>query len=138
MNIFFTASVRGGRSQQPQYEHVVKVLERYGAVFSEHVSDSTLSQYGETDLQSADILAREKGALAKCDIVVAEVTTPSLGVGYLIAYATSLGKRAIALYCGEDTLKLSAIIKGDSHVETHAYKTGADVEKILETVFRTI
>ena len=85
MNIFFTGSIRGGRADQPRYSLIVKILERYGTVLSRHIQDEELSQYGETNLSAKEILERERGTLAKSDIVVAEVTTPSLGVGYLIA-----------------------------------------------------
>ena len=134
MNIFFTGSIRGGRAHQPKYALIVKALERHGTVYSQHVQDEALSQYGETGLSGREILERERGALGKCDIVVAEVTTPSLGVGYLIACATSLRKKVIALYFGGDALKLSAIIKGDPGVELHTYKTDEDIEKILGEV----
>ena len=117
MNIFFTGSIRGGRAQQPEYAFIVKALEKYGTVFSEHVSDEKISEYGETRLSAKEVLTREREALQKCDIVVAEVTTPSLGVGYLVGEATSLGKSVVALYAGENTLKLSAIIKGDPNVK---------------------
>ena len=131
MNIFFTASIRGGRADQPRYALIVEALKKHGTVFSSHVSDEALSQYGETNLSAGEILERERDALIKCDIAVAEVTTASLGVGYLIACATSLQKKVIALYCGDDTLKLSAIIKGDRGVEVRTYKTDHDIERII-------
>ncbi|MBC7836377.1 nucleoside 2-deoxyribosyltransferase [Acetobacteraceae bacterium] len=135
MNIFFIGSIRGGRADQPRYARIVKILEQYGSVFSHHVSDETLSQYGETELSGKEILERELETLAKNDAIVAEVTTPSLGVGYLIARATSLEKKVIALYCGDDALKLSAIIKGDPRVEVHTYKADEEIENLLVEIF---
>lgn len=131
MKIFFTASVRGGRSEQPHYAVIIKALEKYGTVLSRHVSSVVLSQYGETALSGPEVLNRETQALEEGDIVVADVTTPSLGVGYMIARASLLGKRIIALYGGDDLLLLSSIIKGDPHVEVHTYKTEQDIEDIL-------
>jgi 2'-deoxynucleoside 5'-phosphate N-hydrolase len=138
MNIFFIGSIRGGRALQPQYASIVKMLEKYGSVSEQHVSDDAMSEYGETNLPAAEILERELAALETCDIVVAEVGTPSLGVGYLLGRATSLGKRVIALYYGDDTLKLSAMVKGDPAIEVHLYKTDADVRNIFEEVLRVI
>ncbi len=135
MKIFFTGSVRGGRAHQPEYASVIKTLERYGTVFSKHVADETLSQYGETNLPNKEILERELSALEESDIVVAEVTTPAHGVGYLIGRATSLGKKVIALHYGEYALKLTGIIQGDSGVEVYTYKTDKDIERILEQAF---
>ena len=76
---------------------------------------------------------RELDTLEKSDLVVAEVTTPSLGVGYLISQAINLNKKVIALYNGEDTLKLSAMIKGDKNIEICLYKTLEDVAEILSS-----
>ena len=131
MNIFFTGSIRGGREHQPKYAFIVKTLERYGTVFSKHVADEALSTFGETNITNNEIRERELDALGKSDIVVAEVTTPSHGVGYMLARASSLGKKIIALHHGEYALKLTGIVQGDPGIEVHAYKTDQDIEKIL-------
>ncbi len=136
MNIFFTGSIRGGRAHQPNFARIVEALKKYGTVYSPHVSDETISHHGETHLSAAEILERERAALEKSDIVVAEVTTPSLGVGYMIACASAADKKIIALYCGEDTLALSAILKGDPKVETRLYKTEEDIENVLRELLR--
>lgn len=133
MNIYFTGSVRGGRANQPEYATIVAALEKYGTVFSAHVADETLPQYGETALTNREILEREIKALEKSDVVVAEVTTPSHGVGYMVARAVALGKRVIALHHGEYALKLTGIIQGDPDVEVHQYKTENDIQKVLST-----
>ena len=135
MNIFFTGAITGGRAQQPKYARIIQELEKYGTVFSKHVADERLSQYGETSISGKEILERELDALGKCDIVVADVTMSSLGAGYLIHSATSAGKRVIALYRGKDTLRLSGIIKGDALVEVYVYESDDDIQKILATIF---
>ena len=135
MNIFFTGAISGGRAHQPNYARITKALDAYGTVHSRHVDDGDLSQYGETRLSASDIRTREIAALERSDVVVAEVSTPSLGVGYLIAHAVLLNKKVVALLADEDTLKLSAIIKGDANVAVYAYKTDADVERVLAEVF---
>jgi nucleoside 2-deoxyribosyltransferase len=133
MNIFFTGSVSGGRAQQPEYARILKMLEAYGTVFPQYVSDEKLSHYGETDLSAKDIYEREQATLEKSDVVVAEVTVPSLGVGHLLASAAVLGKKVIALYKSEDTLKLSAIIKGDPNIRVFTYMNDADIEAVLQS-----
>ncbi|MDP2789360.1 MAG: nucleoside 2-deoxyribosyltransferase [bacterium] len=131
IKIFFAGAIRGGRINQSQYVGIAEILKQYGTVLSEHVADESLSEYGETDIEKEEIHDRELDALEKSDLVVAEVTTPSLGVGYLISQAINLNKKVIALYNGEDALKLSAMIKGDENVKVYLYKTEKDIEKIL-------
>lgn len=135
MSIFFTGAISGGRAHQPHYSTIIKILAQYGVVFSSHVSDAELSQYGETQHPAEEILTREQDALRKCDVVIAEVSTPSLGVGYLVGRATALHKKVIALYFGDDALKLSSIIKGDSGITVREYRTDGDIEKILAEAF---
>src|SRR3989338_5360937 len=113
MKIFFAGAVRGGRANQPHYVYITDTLKQYGTVISGHVADESISEFGETELTKEEIYSREIAALETSDVVVAEVTTPSLGVGYIIGLATSLGKKVVAFYSGENTLKLSAMIKGD-------------------------
>ena len=132
MKIFFTASVRGGRSEQPQYKTIVEMLRSYGDVFSEHVADDKLSHYGETYIDSYKLLERELGRLRESDVVVAELSTASAGVGYLIARATAQNKKVLALYKGKDTLRLSGIIKGDKKVTVHKYKNAQDLHSVFK------
>ncbi len=135
MKIFFAGSIRGGRIEQPQYKQIVELLKKYGVVSSEHIGDDELSEYGETHLSDKEILEREMQELKNSDIVVAEVTTASAGVGYLIAQASVLGKKVIAFYNREDTLRLSSIIKGDKNITIHTYDTIEDLKKILGSEF---
>jgi len=132
VKIFFTGSIRGGRTDQPQYAMIVDVLKKYGSLSSEHIADDELSEYGETHLQAEEVRERELKELGASELVVAEVTTPSAGVGYFIAQATRSGKKVIALYNREDTLRLSSIIKGDELVDVYTY----DDEEDLENIFR--
>ncbi|OGH94581.1 MAG: hypothetical protein A2538_00275 [Candidatus Magasanikbacteria bacterium RIFOXYD2_FULL_41_14] len=135
MKIYFAASVRGGRELQPVYEEIVKILQGYGEVVNPFLGNEKISDFGETDLSKEEIHDRDLRMVADCDVLVAELTAPSLGVGYEIAKATTLGKRVVGLFKGENTYKLSAMIKGDSGVEVFSYLTVADLKVILEKVF---
>ena len=132
-NIYFAAAITGGRMNQPHYAEIVEILEQYGTVFSKHVADKSLGEYGETDIGKEEIHARELERLTQSDIIVAEVTTSSLGVGYLIAQAVSQHKKVIALYNGEDSMKLTAMIAGDKNIDVRLYKTKEDVARIFDS-----
>lgn len=135
MTFFFAGSIRGGRQQQPMYEFLVSELNHIGQVLNPHIADELVSNFGETDVTKKQIYTRELQRLAQCDVFIAEVTTPSLGVGYLIAQALQLQKRVICFYQGTDTFKLSAMIKGNEHVEVFAYSTQEELQIILKTIF---
>lgn len=131
MNIYFAVAVRGGRSEQPAYAEILAILKRHGTVLNERVADETISDYGETDITKQQIHEREMQSLEQADLIVAEVTTPSLGVGYLIAEAIRLSKRVVCLYHGNDTHKLSAMIKGDERIEVHTYTDPKELRDVL-------
>jgi 2'-deoxynucleoside 5'-phosphate N-hydrolase len=135
MNIYFAGSVRGGRAMQPWYAQMVRGLEQYGTLISAHTAEEDLTRAGETDLRNIEIWSRERERVALADVVVADVTQASLGVGYLVAYASSLGKRTIALVHGTNAHNLSAMIAGDKNVEVHTYATEAALANVLEGIF---
>jgi hypothetical protein len=120
---------------QPWYARIVHELEQYGALISTHTAEEGLTRAGETDVRDTDIWLRERERVTMADIVVADVTQASLGVGYLIAYASSIGKRVIALVHGTNAHNLSAMIAGDRNVEVHTYATETALKNVLEDCF---
>jgi hypothetical protein len=67
--------------------------------------------------------------LAEADIVVADVTVPSLGVGIELATALDRGTPVIALV--EDGTSLSALVGGDDRIMLIWYQTDADAVAAL-------
>lgn len=62
-----------------------------------------------TDVQIHD---RDMDWLNQSDVLVAEVTQPSLGVGYEIGRAVALSKVIICLFRPDSGKKISAMISG--------------------------
>jgi nucleoside 2-deoxyribosyltransferase len=52
-----------------------------------------------------------------CDALIAEVSTPSHGVGYEVAFALSLGKPVLCCY--KEGQPVSKMITGNSHPNLH-------------------
>lgn len=131
MNIYFAGSIRGGRSDQALYAEIVSILNKYGTVFTEHVGDKNISIMGEGDL-TRQIHDRDIKWLKEADLVVAEVTTPSLGVGYEIAKAEEMGKKILCLFRRVEGRSISAMISGSDKLVLKEYKTPEDVKNIFE------
>ncbi|MCA9375507.1 MAG: nucleoside 2-deoxyribosyltransferase [Candidatus Doudnabacteria bacterium] len=132
-NIFFAASIRGGRKEQPIYAHLVEELRRYGSVLNEHIAEEHLSLYGETGEES--VHTRELARLTKADVVVAEVTTPSLGVGFLLAHASQQKIPTLCVYKGTHTDLLSEMIQGDPNFTIKTYTTPENLSIVLKEFF---
>jgi nucleoside 2-deoxyribosyltransferase len=73
-------------------------------------------------LSDREIHDRDLQWIMESDLVVAEVTVPSLGVGYEIGRAVHLGKPALCLFSAASEQPLSAMIAGCSEVELVRYK----------------
>ncbi|MBU1139834.1 MAG: nucleoside 2-deoxyribosyltransferase, partial [Proteobacteria bacterium] len=86
MNIYFAGAIRGGRDDAELYATLIQWLKQYGRILTEHVGNEDLLQE-EQFLSEKEIFARDMRWIAEADLVVAEVTTPSLGVGYELAVA---------------------------------------------------
>ncbi len=135
MKIYFAASIRGGRDDWPRYLEIVRQLREYGEVLTEHVGDAELSATGE-DYNDCRIHDRDLGWLKTADCLVAEVTTPSLGVGYEIGKATEWGKPVLCLYRPADGRLLSAMISGSNGVTLREYQGVTELKEIFEQYFR--
>ncbi|XP_052049503.1 2'-deoxynucleoside 5'-phosphate N-hydrolase 1 isoform X2 [Apodemus sylvaticus] len=98
-SVYFCGSIRGGREDQALYARIVSRLRRYGKVLTEHVADAELEPRGE-EATGGDRLIHERDLawLRQADVVVAEVTQPSLGVGYELGRAVALSKPVLCLF----------------------------------------
>jgi len=122
LKIYFAASIRGGRKDQNKYNELIGFLSSKVEVLTEHVGDSSLGQTGEQDFTDKEIYQRDLEWLESADAVIAEVTNPSLGVGYELGIAEKLGKPVLCLYKdSSDDTKLSAMVSGNQKFRTFLY-----------------
>jgi nucleoside 2-deoxyribosyltransferase len=128
LTIYFAGSISGGRTDVGLYRELIAAIEAdghrvlAGAVATEHVTAS-----GET-LDSCAIFDRDLGWIADADILVAEVSMPSTGVGYEIASARyKYGIPVIALYRPAHTARCTAMVAGDRGIELIEYSEPADL-----------
>lgn len=131
MKIYFSGSIRGGRQDQALYFEIIKLLSNYGQVLTEHIGQVELSDKGE-DFSEEYIFKRDVDWVEQADAVVAEVTTPSLGVGYELGIAEKFGKKVICLYRPVEGKKLSAMILGNNYFLVRTYQTIEEAKAILD------
>lgn len=132
MKIYFAGSIRGGRDDKEFYLEIINLLGKYGKVLTEHIGDKTLSAMGEDGPTDEYIYERDMAWLNEADVVVAEVSTPSLGVGYEVAKAESMGKKILCLYRPEGGKYLSAMIAGNPHITVGEYKNIEEALKVID------
>ena len=123
MKIYYAEAIRGGRQDASTYHAMIAHLQTHGEVLTEHVGNKALSDGGEQDLTDDQIHARDVAWVEKCDAVVAEVTTPSLGVGYELGVAEKLSKPILCLFDdGNPDFRLSAMLSGNPKVSVARYQ----------------
>ena len=129
MKIYFAGAIRGGREDAEFYFNIIHYLEKFGVVLTEHVGSTELSEKGEVSRTDNDIFQRDLNWLQSADVVVAEVSTPSLGVGYELGIAEKLKIPVLCLYRPIKGKRLSAMINGNEKFQCRAYQ-GFDEAKI--------
>jgi len=136
MKIYFAGSIRGGRDDAALYHEIVELLGNYGEVLTEHVADAELGVLGQ-EIGDRKIHDRDLAWLQSSDYLVAEVTTPSLGVGYEVGKATEWGKPVLCLYRPGEGRLLSAMISGSNGVTLKEYQGVTELKEIFEQYFRS-
>jgi len=134
VNIYFAGAIRGGRDDRVLYLEIIELLGAYGRVLTEHVGDYLLTDEGE-DSDDAWIHERDSAWLHEADCLVAEVTTPSLGVGYEIGKMTEWRRPVLCLFRPNKGRRLSALIAGNPLVEVREYDNASALKQICEEFF---
>jgi 2'-deoxynucleoside 5'-phosphate N-hydrolase len=100
MKIYFHCSLIGKKRYLKEYKTIVRMLKSLGhEVFADHIfniKSKGFSREGKNEIYESTQL--KKNLIKSCDAVVIESTYPSIGVGYIIAYALEQHKSVLILY----------------------------------------
>src|SRR5574344_1706619 len=110
--IYFDGSIRGGRVDAALYHRIISYMEEENDVLTEHVGNMDLSLVEQGRERDALIYKQDTAWLRESDVLIAECTCPSLGVGYELAYAEEGGKECHIFYYRNKT-QLSAMLTGN-------------------------
>jgi len=139
MKIYFCGSIRGGRDHQAIYHKLIKHIQGYGEVLTEHVgsefTDPTTGKVvTDTDLDDIQIHNRDISWLRESDVIVAEVTMPSLGVGYELGFAKLLGKPTLCLFRELEGKHLSAMVAGAEEAEKFVVQKYRELDEATKVI----
>lgn len=130
-NVYYSTSVRSAPSKSKEVvRHQINILKQHcKKVYNDHLGadDQMVLDMGHTndfDIFKADMLYLENS-----DIVVADITTPSHGVGYMISQAVSLGKRVLCIYDTTICQKVSAMLGGNDKIVLRPYDSFESCER---------
>ena len=87
--------------------------------------------------RDGEIYAQDTAWLRESELLIAECTNPSLGVGYELAYAERFGKPCYLFYNRERT-QLSAMLTGDPYFHIFPYETEEELFAALDGVLSSL
>jgi 2'-deoxynucleoside 5'-phosphate N-hydrolase len=125
--VYFACSIRGGRDDQQIYEELYNIVKNYAECFGEAFTDKKLTILG-MNKPSTEIYKTDIDRILWADAVIAEVTNPSLGVGYELAFAESKNIPVLCLYRESSDKRLSAMIDGCPNFRVIRYQKPTDCE----------
>ncbi len=135
IKVYFCGSIKGGRQDRKIYEELIHHIGKYAKVLTEHIADPNAAL--DHHLTDKAIHDRDIEWLRESDLIIAEVTQPSLGVGYEIGRALEWGKPIVALYRNNEEKKLSAMIAGVDDIQVYLYNDLSDAKSFLDAVLST-
>ena len=131
MKIYFAGSIRGGRDEEENYLKIIHYLSKFGEVLTEHVGHKNIEK-DETEKTDNYIFERDVSWLKTSNIMVADVTVPSLGVGYEIGFAETLGIPILCLYNPKNKKSLSAMISGNKNLIWKEYNSVEEAQLLIK------
>ena len=138
MNIYFACSITGGRQDEPIYQKIVAALQADG----HEVPTALLAGADVIELEvivnPVEVYTRDTRWIQDCDLLVAEVSTPSHGVGYEIGYALGLNKPVLCLH--REGLSVSKMITGNRapNLKVIAYSNRDEAVMKLRTYLENV
>jgi len=111
MKIYFSCSLTGGRNDEAVYGAIVDHLLAQGHdVLTAHLARPEVMAL-EQVVEPRQVYRRDLEWIQECDALVAEVSTPSHGVGYEIAYALERAKPVLC--CARRGARVSKMLTGN-------------------------
>jgi len=130
MNIYFACSITGGREFEPVYQVLMDALLADGhEIPTSHLADSTVVDL-EGRASPREVYDRDVNWIAAADVLIAEVSVPSHGVGYEIGHALGLGKPVLCL--AQHGRKVSKMITGNPHpaLQIRTYANAGEASRL--------
>jgi nucleoside 2-deoxyribosyltransferase len=137
VRVYLACTIRGDRSRLAVARALGAAIEAAG---HELMTGRFLDERAEDEdgkLTPAEVFERDIDWLDTCDVIVAEASGSSYGVGFEIGYvlgrADRTGKRAIVLYDERAGERVSRLIAGNTHPAcvTIAYRDADDARARL-------
>ncbi len=134
LKIYFFGSIWGADNNSEIIRGLLTHLKTKGKVLSEHLFTEEYKNAEHLDVRG--IHDRDSRWVEESNVMVGDVTAPSLGVGYEIKDGIYQKKPILALYDMHRKGKLSAMIDGSPEIVVKRYWTLKQANKLIDFFFR--
>ncbi len=137
MIVYLACTVRGDRSTIGAVRHIAARLEAAGhELLTAHLLQDDVDA-AESSASNEAVFERDLRWLESCDLLVAEASGSSYGVGFEVGYilgrAPMTGQRALVLYDAARASSVSRLVSGNTHpaCSVLAYETAGQIDDFL-------
>jgi len=133
LHLYFACSIVGGRQDAALFRFIVQQLLEWGHTIPTSVFALDVTKADEIRATANEVYRRDVDWIEACDVLIAEVSTPSHGVGYEIGFALNLDKPVLCLY--KQSVMISKMISGNPHpkLQIMSYYDQIQLKEILST-----
>ena len=141
MTIYLACTVRGDRGGVLAGRAICERLEHHGHhVQTRHLLADDV-EAAESTITEGEVFRRDMEWLTACDVLVAEASGSSYGVGFEVGYvlgrAHASGQRVVLLYDAARRDKVSRLITGNEHPACTTFAYGS-IEALTAFIDRTL
>ena len=131
--VYFAGSITGGREDADWYHSIIQHIKKTDTVLTEHVGNTAISSLGQSEYLPEEIYRQDTSWLRESDLLIAECSRPSLGVGYELAYAERFGIPCHVFY-RKSRGPLSSMLTGDPYFHIYPYETEEELFAQLDSI----
>lgn len=114
---------------------MIDYISRKDKVLTEHIGKTAISMKQQTRIIDSHIYERDVNWLQSCDMVIAECSNASLGVGYELAYAEAHNIPVFVFY-NKHSSSLSAMINGNRYFTIIPYEAEEEIYPELDKILK--
>lgn len=133
--IYFAGSIRGGRVDATLYQRMISYMKQTDTVLTEHIGKSNINLKVQTKAIDIHIYKQDTEWLRQSDVLIAECTCPSLGVGYELAYAEA-HNIPVYIFYNKTKTNISAMLNGNENFNIVPYETEDEIYTELDKILR--
>ena len=125
--IYFAGSISGGRNDAELYQRLIKMMQETDIVLTEHIGKPDYSTKNRTIEDEIAVYKQDTAWLLESDLVIAECSQPSLGVGYEMGFAEAHGKPVHIFHRVPSDIHFSAMLCGNAYFHVYSYETDEEL-----------